>query len=175
MSLALVACLAVAARWPHAQLRLNVSVVRRHRECRGGPKPPVTVTCTSTNANGAGSQLGTESNQLFVGCVGSASKAHVTPTASVIPDVATSSATIYWTNKKITTESFSYAGGGTCPTYLGLTASTVVTVTSTVTGGNPGLTVGQSFKSVNCLYSAGSDLLCPECRTRRGLTRPDHC
>jgi hypothetical protein len=125
----------------------------------GGPKPPVTVTCTSTNANGAGSQLGTESNQLLVGCVGSASKAHVTPTGSIVPDVATSSATIYWTNKKITTESFSYAAGGTCPTYLGLTASTSVVVTSTVTGGNSGLTVGQSFQSVNCLYSGGSDLL----------------
>jgi hypothetical protein len=96
-------------------------------------KPPVTATCTSSNPSGAGSESGTESNQLFVGCVGSS-------------------------NNKTTTESFSYAGGGTCPTFLGLTATTAVTVTATVTGGNSGLTVGQVNSSVNCLYSAGGDL-----------------
>ncbi len=122
------------------------------------PKPPVTVTCTRSNANGAGSLFGTESDQLLVGCVGSAAKAKVTPTATIVPDVATSSATIYWTDKKTTTESFSYAAGGTCPTFLGQTAATAVIVTSTVTGGNAGLTVGQIFSSVNCLYSAGGDL-----------------
>ena len=101
--------------------------------------------------------FGTEANQLEVGCVGSTSKAKVTPTASIVPDVSTSSATVYWTNKKTTTESFSYAAGGTCPTFLGMSASTVVTVTATVTGGNSGLTVGQSSNSVDCLYSAGGD------------------
>jgi hypothetical protein len=121
-------------------------------------KPPVTAICTSSNPSGAGSESGTESNQLFVGCVGSSSKAKVTATGSVVPDVATSSATVYWTNNKTTTESFSYAGGGTCPTFLGLTATTAVTVTATVTGGNSGLTVGQVNSSVNCLYSAGGNL-----------------
>jgi hypothetical protein len=125
----------------------------------GAPKPPVTVTCNSGSANGAGSQLGTETNQLLVGCVGSSTKAKVSPTATITPDVATSSATINWTDKKTTTESFTYAAGGTCPSYLGLAATTSVVVTATVTGGNAGLTVGQSFQSVNCLYSAGGDLL----------------
>jgi hypothetical protein len=83
----------------------------------------------------------------------------VTPTATITADVATSSATINWTDKKTTTESFSYSTGGTCPTYLGLTATQAVIVTATVTGGNAGLTVGQSSSSVNCLYSAGGDLL----------------
>ncbi len=54
-------------------------------------------------------RFGTEGNKLLVGCVGSSSKAKVTPTAGIVPDVATSSATVYWTNNKTTTESFSYA------------------------------------------------------------------
>jgi hypothetical protein len=120
-------------------------------------KPPVTVSCTS-GGSGAGTLFGTESNQLIVGCTGSSAKAKVTATASIIPNVAASTATIYWTNKETTTESFSYAAGGTCPTYLGLAATTAVTVTATVTGGNAGLTVGQKSASVNCLYSAGGDL-----------------
>jgi hypothetical protein len=120
-----------------------------------GPKPPVTAICTSGNPGGAGSQFGSESDQLVVGCVGSSSKAKITATGSIIPDVSTSSATIYWTDKKTTTESFSYAAGGTCPTFLGQAASTAVTVTATVTGGNSGLTVGQAESSVNCLYTGG--------------------
>jgi hypothetical protein len=86
--------------------------------------------------------------------VGSSTKAKVTTTGSVIPDVSAGNATIYWTNNKTTIESFSYAAGGTCPTYLGVSGS-AVTVTSTVTGGTAGLTVGQVNHSVTCLYAAG--------------------
>ncbi len=136
----------------------SIAVAASGNAGAGAPKPPVTVTCNSGTAGGAGSQFGTESNQLLVGCVGSATKAKVTPTATIIPNVATSSATINWTDKKFTTESFTYAVGGTCPTFLGLTATQAVTVTSTVTGGNAGLTVGNVSSSVNCLYSAGGDL-----------------
>jgi hypothetical protein len=123
----------------------------------GGPKPPVTVTCTSSNAGGVGSLFGTTSNQLEVGCVGSSSKAKITPTASVVPDVSNSTAVVYWTNNKTTDESFSYAAGGTCPTFLGVSASAAVTVTATETGGNAGLTKGQVTTAVNCLYSSGGN------------------
>lgn len=120
-------------------------------------KPPVTASCTS-GGTGAGTLFGTESNQLVVGCTGSSTKAKVTATGSIVPDTSTSSATIYWTNKETTTESFSYAASGTCPTFLGVAAATAVTVTATITGGNSGLTVGQKATSVDCLYSAGGDL-----------------
>ena len=123
----------------------------------GAPKPPITASCTS-GGTGAGTLFGTESNQLVVGCTGSSSKAKSTATGSIVPDVSYSTAVVYWTNGKTTDESFSYAVGGTCPTFLGLTATTSVIVTATVTGGTAKLTTGQVFNSVNCLYSAGGDL-----------------
>jgi hypothetical protein len=101
--------------------------------------------------------FGTTNNQLEVGCVGSSSKAKVTPTASIVPDISNSTAVVYWTNGKTTDESFSYAAGGTCPTYLGVSASAAVTVTATETGGTAGLTTGQVTSAVNCLYSASGD------------------
>jgi hypothetical protein len=120
-------------------------------------KPPITVSCTS-GGTGAGTLFGTESNQLVVGCTNSSTKAKATATGSIVPDVATSTATVYWTDNTTTTESFAYAVGGTCPTYLGLAATTAVIVTATVTGGTAKLTKGVVSSSVNCLYSAGGDL-----------------
>jgi hypothetical protein len=123
----------------------------------GATATPVTAACTS-GGTGAGTLFGTESNQLVVGCTGSSSKAKNTATGSIVPDTATSTAVIHWTNKDTTDESFSYAVGGTCPTFLGIAASTAVTVTATITGGTAKLTTGKTFSSVDCLYSAGGDL-----------------
>ena len=61
-----------------------------------------------------------------------------TGVSSIIPNVAASTATLYLTDNKITTESFPCAAGGTCPTYLGLAAVTSVRVTATVTVVTPG-------------------------------------
>ncbi len=116
------------------------------------PKPPVTVTCTAL--------FGNATQQLESSCTGSSAKAKVTG-SGVVTQPSGSTSVTYWTNNKTTDESFSETlvpGPGTCPTFLGVTASDVIKETATVTGGNSGLTVGQSGTSSVCLYEAGGNI-----------------
>jgi hypothetical protein len=108
-------------------------------------KPPVTVTCSSL--------LGNESQQVQSGCVGSSTKAKVTPYGVSVPGSGDTTATIFWTNKDSTDISISYTTiTNTCSTYLDVAASTEVSETSSVTGGNSGLTVGADTSTDVCVY-----------------------
>jgi hypothetical protein len=114
------------------------------------PKPPVTATCSSL--------FGTESVQTLSGCVESSSKAKITTDGVSVPNSGDTGATIYWTNNKTTTETFSYTAiTDTCPTYLGDAATTEVQETATITGGTTKLTTGQVAQTANvCVYIDGS-------------------
>jgi hypothetical protein len=114
----------------------------------GGPKPPVTVTCTGL--------IGNSTQQLQSGCVGTA-KSKVTAYGVDVPNSGDTGATIYWTNKDTTTITFTYASvTNTCPTYLGVAASIEEQETATVTGGTSKLTAETAPSSKVCVY-LGSD------------------
>jgi hypothetical protein len=130
----------------------------------GAPKPPVRVTCTAlfgqSNATAGGGQ------QLLSGCVGSGSptKAKVTPYGVEVPAGGTvpTSATVYWTNKDITTLTLGTINAITpdpCPAFMGISASLDESVASTVSGGTSKLTVGDTNTGGACVYIVGSNVL----------------
>ena len=70
-------------------------------------------------------------------------------------DPSDTSATIYWTDKKYTTESFTYTtpASDTCPTLLGSTAFLEETEAANITGGNAKFTTGAVTGTSNvCIY-----------------------
>ncbi len=130
----------------------------------GAPKPPVRVTCTGIFGNSDAAAGG--GAQLLSGCAGSgplAIKAHVTPFGVEVPSGGTvpTAATITWTNKDTTTIGLSGLTGVTndCSTYLGLTPTIKEEVTSTVTGGNSKLTLGDANTNDACVYIVGTQVL----------------
>jgi hypothetical protein len=114
------------------------------------PKPPVTATCTSL--------FGTETIQTLSGCTESSPKAKITSDGVTIPNASDTGATIYWTDNKTTTETFTYTTiTNTCPTYLGDAASTEIQESATITGGTAKLTTGAVSGTSNvCVYIDGS-------------------
>ncbi len=117
----------------------------------GAPKPPVEVTCQSL--------LGSSTEQLQAGCVGSSSKAHTTTYGVTVPNSTDTGGTIYWTNKDTTTITIAEAPiTNTCGTYLGVAASTEVQSNTTVTGGTSKLTLETKTSTV-CVYVAGGQIL----------------
>jgi hypothetical protein len=127
-------------------------------------KPPVRVTCTGLFGNSDAVAGG--GSQLLSGCAGSgplAAKAHVTPFGVEVSSGGTipTAATITWTNKDSTTMGLSNLTGVTndCPLYLGLTPTIKESVTSTITGGNSKLTVGDSNVNTACVYIVGTQVL----------------
>ncbi len=114
-----------------------------------GPKPPVTVTCSST--------LGNAAQQMNIGCVGTA-KSKVTPYGVAVPNGTDTGATIYWTNRDTTTVSDSYTSvTDTCGTYLDQTSSVEEQVTATVTGGTSKLTDETTAPEDLCVYVGATD------------------
>jgi hypothetical protein len=110
-------------------------------------KPPVTVTCSQL--------LGSDTQQIQSGCVGSSSKAKVTTNGIAVVNGSDNGATVYWTNGKTTILSFSYTTiTSTCPTYLGVAASLEEQETATVTGGTAGLSKVATAPSDVCIYIA---------------------
>jgi hypothetical protein len=108
-------------------------------------KPPVTVTCSSL--------LGSDTQQIQSGCVGSSSKAKVTTNGISVVNGSDTGATVYWTNGKTTIVSFSYASiTNACPTYLGVTATYEEQETATVTGGTAGLSKVSTAPADVCIY-----------------------
>jgi hypothetical protein len=115
----------------------------------GGPKPPVTVTCTGL--------IGNSSNQVESGCVGTA-KSKVTPYGVTVVNGSDTGATVYWTNKDDTTLSFTYSGiTNACPTYLDQAASLEEQETATVTGGTSKLTLETAPPADVCIYIGSTD------------------
>jgi hypothetical protein len=114
-------------------------------------KPPVTVTCSSL--------LGSDTQQIQSGCVGSSTKAKVTTNGIAVVNGSDTGATVYWTNGKTTILSFAYASiTDACPTYLGVAASLEEQETATVTGGTAGLSKVATAPSDVCIYIAGSQI-----------------
>jgi hypothetical protein len=110
-------------------------------------KPPITTACSSL--------LGGETNQLLSGCVATGASKTTSDGVTVVASGDTS-ATIYWTNNKTTTETFSYnTVTSTCPTYLDYAATLEEQETATVTGGNTKLTENVASSPTNvCVYLA---------------------
>jgi hypothetical protein len=112
-------------------------------------KPPITTTCSSL--------LGGEVNQLLSGCVATGASKTTSDGVTVVASGDTS-ATIYWTNNKTTTESFiynAYANASACPTYLDYAATIEEAETATVTGGTTKLTENVASAPSNvCIYLA---------------------
>jgi hypothetical protein len=114
-------------------------------------KPPVTVTCSAL--------LGSDTQQIQSGCVGSSSKAKVTTNGVSVVNGSDTGATVYWTNGKTTIVSFAYASiTPTCSTYLGVTASLEEQETATVTGGTAGLSKVTTAPSDVCIYIQGGQI-----------------
>jgi hypothetical protein len=114
-------------------------------------KPPVTVTCSGL--------LGSDSQQIQSGCVGSSSKAKITTNGVSVVNGSDTGATVYWTNNKTTVLTFAYSTiTSTCATYLGVAASLEEQETATVTGGNAGLSKVATAPSDVCVYIAGSQI-----------------
>jgi hypothetical protein len=116
----------------------------------GLPSAPITVTCTGL--------IGNATQDVQSGCVGSSSKAKVTPYAVSVPNGGDTGATIYWTGKTTTTLSFTYTSvTSTCSTYLDTAASLEEKETATVTGGTSKLTLETTAPSDVCVYIGSSD------------------
>ena len=115
-------------------------------------KGPVTVTCTNL--------FGSSTAQTLTGCTGSAG-AKSTAVGLTIVASNLKSATIYWTDKKFSTVTFSYTLGvsdASCPTLNGQPPSEAASEAGTVTGGNAKLTTGTAEPGATvCLYAGGSN------------------
>ncbi|MGH9919588.1 MAG: hypothetical protein ACRD6W_12080 [Nitrososphaerales archaeon] len=112
-----------------------------------GPKPPVTATCTNL--------FGGATYSTLSGCSATSGAPKISSSGFSIVNGGDTGATIYWTDKKYTTESFTYGtvSPDTCPTLLGSSAFLEETETATITGGNSKLTVGAVSGSADvCIY-----------------------
>jgi len=122
-------------------------------------KPPVRVTCTGLFGQSTTSGGGA---QLLSGCVGTA-KSKVTPFGVEVSSggAVPTSDTITWSNKTTTILGLSNLQSVTndCSTEFGLAPTLKESVTSTVTGGNSKLTVGDANTGTACVYIVGSQVL----------------
>ncbi len=110
----------------------------------GGPKPPVTTVCSSL--------FGNATTQVLSGCT--IGKGKNTAYGVTVPNSNDTGATIYWTDKDTTIESFSYTPiTNTCPTYLGVSASLEESEVGTITGGNTKLAENTPSPAADvCVY-----------------------
>jgi hypothetical protein len=109
-------------------------------------KPPLTASCTLL--------FGNASVQTVSGCAATSGAPKISAYGLTEVNSGDNGATIYWTDKKYTTESFTYSfPTNTCPTLFGATALTEATESASITGGNAKLTTGAIATTTNvCIY-----------------------
>ena len=120
-------------------------------------KAPVAASCTGISAQTTASALasGGPVTALVTGCSGGKTSPQGVDIYSVNSQETGGTGTIYWTDKKITTYTYSISNGSfSCPTFLGQPVYEEENVTTTNVGGNAKITANGS--SELCLY-AGTD------------------
>lgn len=121
---------------------------------------PLTLTCTSLSGN--------QSTQKISGCSGTGkSETGATGTAKVAS--SNKSATITWSTKKTSVESFTYKDvtPNACPAVTGYTSLLEVSESGSVTGGTATGLKGRKVSGKVCVYDKGSTYLVKSLRPQK--------
>jgi len=125
-----------------------------------GAKGVVAATCTGITGSGtvAAEVAGDPTNSVIAGCTGGKSSPQGVSVSTLNSNETSGSATIYWSDKKTTTYTYTTASASaTCPTFLSQAATGSETITISNLGGNAKITAGGTFTA--CYYIGGDGTL----------------